>query len=424
MKILREFDYLKGVQKEETNLSFQENIYPLDEIILSPLDIIAAYIHKITNNLSYPNLASIDIVSIPKNRDINEKIFNRYLDKIEEQKELASSDYNSNINVINNNIQISIKIIDRQPSSIKIAIIYNDGVNRFSENFDYTADFNAYPDFVYITKQLPFRIYFKNADYLRIGDEVIYEFKYLLPKLPAGGDFPGDYSFIFDNVNYNLIFDNQLNPEQIQIGYYSFGNILRPNSFNELLRVNQNLPFLLDTNLNLISLPEDILVPTGRVLFLIKKQKRYIILNSIPAGFSFIAIYLDKTDRILKYDVLSNSQSYTDIKNTISTVLIDSEKKIYLGFAIVENLINRLRQYDIQYLNFGSGGGGGGVNKFIYESCNRNFIIQYTQGQPPIIQFYDDLGNQFYPEKVYYNEVANQIEINIGTQICYKVVII
>ena len=189
-------------------------IYPLEDIILSPRDIIGAYIPKIENALSYPELSSIDIISIPKNREVNEGIFNRFAKYIEEEKELKGQDYDLNLTTVNTIVEIMIKILNRSPNYIQGIIVYSDGVYTTSENFEIIQDFNAYPDAILTTKKFPFRFKIRNLDYLRINDYVKFNFRYLLPKL-VGGNLPDEFSFVFDNVNYNLYFSENLNPEYI-----------------------------------------------------------------------------------------------------------------------------------------------------------------------------------------------------------------
>ena len=100
---------------------------------------------------------------------------------------------------------------------------------------------------------------------------------------------------------------------------------------------------MIDVNRSQLILPEDILIPEGRILYLIRRQYRNVLPSTIPAGFSFIAIYIDKATRQLLYEPLYFSNSYTDVKNSLTTILLEPDKKIYLAFAIVENLISRLR---------------------------------------------------------------------------------
>jgi len=71
----------------------------------------------------------------------------------------------------------------------------------------------------------------KNADYLRINDTVVYNFRYLLPKLPELGTIPGEYEFIFDTVNYNLYFYSGYNGEDIYLDRDEVSTIWHPNQY-------------------------------------------------------------------------------------------------------------------------------------------------------------------------------------------------
>lgn len=407
MKFFHDFNSTK-IYKEYLFETFDDvlRLYPLEDIVTSPSDIVIASILENSKNIYYSQYANIKLASIPKNRNID--LFIKTIKNHTEGNQLIN--YNDNIGLVDDQIYFKISIINKTTNEInfKFEQTYESIDMTETKNVAYTLDDKTIK---IITSKIPCVIEITYPEFILPGDYIEYKYKYFLPELPNIRGLAGDKVYL-NITNSSLLLPNSIPQGSLAIALNSYGNILRGKTINDLYKFSKNSLFVVDTNTSIISIPNKSIIPINNILKIIDKQQIVISPTSFDADFSLIGIFLDKNLN-LDYKVLLNKQYYNQIIQNMNGIVLDVEDAIQLGFAILNNIGSKIIQYDLFIMNIGSGGGSGGgnISKTKIESTDKEITIQFSN-TPPIVQLYDsNTKEQIVPQTIRY--ATNQVYIKL-----------
>lgn len=408
--------------------SFYEEVrtYFLEDIIISPNDIVCASIVNINKNIYYDSFSDICIDSIPKNKDINAGFFFKYPEYYREKKIYDPSEYNFKIDPINNQIYVNIKVKLKTTNNIILEVKIEDFIETTILE-DITAEQNLIMKELYVqVKSVPFIIKIRNPEFIRTNDAVYYKYKLYEPELPNLFSIKSNRLYL-NITNSSLILPQEIPNGSLCIAMLSSGNILRSKTINDIYKNSQGLPFLVDVNTSEISIPDKFLIMDNGRLAVVPNSTTKVVPQSISADYSIISIHLRKNDLKIDFEELANKRYYNQIFNELFNVTLKTDKNIYLGFAIVNNTGSRIIQENIFLTNntINISDREGSLTKSVFSSCNKSLVIDYLGNSPPIIQLKDSVTNEYIiPNKITYKNNKIYIDVYENKSVCYDVIVL